>query len=48
MLDLIKAINYAWSNKKILCSIDPCACNGYFDFRNKVVVNYNKEVMEVV
>lgn len=48
MLDLIKNIDYAWSNKSILYDIDPASCNGYFDFRNKVVVKYTKEFEEVV
>lgn len=48
MLELIKNIDYAWNNKYDLYDINPCDCNGYFDFRNKVVIKYNEEFMEVV
>lgn len=47
MLMLIEAIDYAWKEKQILYDIDPCDCNGYFDFRNKVVIQYEYENTEL-
>lgn len=43
MLMLIEAIDYAWKEKQELYDINPCECNGYFDFRNKVVIQYENE-----
>lgn len=43
MLQLIKKIDDAWANRVILLGVNPNSCNGYFDFRNNVVIAYNKE-----
>ena len=42
MLHLIKEIDKAWDNNDILFDVNPTFCNGYFDFRNKVVLKYNR------
>ncbi len=43
MLQLIKKIDYAWKNNDILLGINPKNCIGYFDFRNNVVLIYNRK-----
>lgn len=43
MLDLIKQIENAWSDRTTLLNVDPYKCNGYFDFRNQVVLRHNRK-----
>lgn len=42
MLELIRQINIAWEQKSSLYDIEPNIQLGYFDFRNKVMIKYNK------
>ena len=46
MIQLIKDIDNAWNNNDILFNVNPKACNGYFDFRNRVVLKYNRKHIE--
>ena len=43
MLELIKKIDNAWWNADVLFNVNPIYCNGYFDFRNQVVLRYNRQ-----
>lgn len=43
MLKLIQQIDMAWENRDTLFKINPDACNGYFDFRNKIILKYNRK-----
>lgn len=43
MLDLVIKIDNAWNEKASLINVDPHKCNGYFDFRNKVVLKSKEE-----
>lgn len=43
MLDLIKQIDYAWSDRTTLLNVNPNNCIGYFDFRNQVVLRHNRK-----
>lgn len=45
ILKLIEKINNAWNNKEIMLTINPKECNGYFDFRNKIMITYEREGM---
>lgn len=47
MLNLINKIDYAWSERASLLNVDPYKCNGYFDFRNQVVLRHNRKGGEV-
>lgn len=42
MLNLIKQINNAWEQKTSLYNISPNDYIGYFNFRNEIVLIYNK------
>lgn len=42
MLELIRQINTAWEQKSSLYDIEPNQQLGYFDFRNKVMLQYKK------
>lgn len=42
MLDLIKQINSAWEQKTSIYDISPNDYIGYFNFRNEIVLIYNK------
>lgn len=44
MLELIKQINIAWEQKSSLYDIMPNKQLGYFNFRNKVMLQYNKNL----
>lgn len=44
MLELIKQINIAWEQKSSLYDIIPNQQLGYFYFRNKVMLQYNKNL----
>lgn len=43
MLNLIKLIDNAWKQKTSLYGVYPNQCIGYFDFRNNVVLRYNRK-----
>ena len=43
MLELIRKIDNAWENADVLFNVNPINCNGYFDFRNQVVLRYNRQ-----
>ena len=42
MLELIRQIKIAWEQKSSLYDIKPNIQLGYFDFRNKVMLQYKK------
>ena len=42
MLQLIQRIDMAWLSQEAIFNINPNKCNGYFDFRNKVILKYDK------
>lgn len=44
MLDLIKKIDLAWEKKERLLNIYPDKSLGYFNFRNNVILRYNRKV----
>lgn len=44
MLDLIKQIDFAWEQKISIYDIKPNRKLGYFDFRNKVIVQYKRKL----
>lgn len=46
MLQLVKKIDNAWKHSDILLNVDPKTCISYFDFRNKVVLKYNRKHIE--
>lgn len=46
MLELIRQINIAWEQKSSLYDIKPNIQLGYFDFRNKVMLQYKKNIIE--
>ena len=43
MLELIRQIDIAWEQKSSLYDIEPNQQLGYFDFRNKVMLQYKKQ-----
>lgn len=43
MLDLIKKIDYAWIKGHKLFGIYPEETKGYFNFRNNVILKYNRQ-----
>ncbi|MEG1494685.1 MAG: hypothetical protein RR406_00075 [Bacilli bacterium] len=43
MPQLIKQIDIAWDNKSELYGIIPDKSKGYFNFRNNVVLKYNRK-----
>ena len=46
MLELIRQINIAWEQKSSLYDIEPNQQLGYFDFRNKVMLQYKKTLQK--
>ena len=44
MLELIKQIDIAWINKDKLLDIYPNEILGYFNFRNNVILKYNRQL----
>lgn len=44
MLDLIKKIDLAWEKEERLLNVYPDKSLGYFNFRNNVVLRYNRKV----
>lgn len=43
MLELIRQIDYAWINKEKLFGIYPEETKGYFNFRNNIILRYNRQ-----
>ena len=43
MLDLIKQIDFAWVKRTELLGIYPEESLGYFNFRNNVILKYNRQ-----
>ena len=43
MSDLIKKIDYAWLNNEPLLGLYPDKKRGYFNFRNNIILRYNRE-----
>lgn len=44
MLELIRQIDIAWEQKSSLYDIESNQQLGYFDFRNKVMLQYKKNL----
>lgn len=44
MLELIKKIDYAWIKGEKLFNIYPEETKGYFNFRNNVILRYNRQL----
>ena len=45
MLELIKEIDYAWTNNLTLYGVCPCKKTGYFNFRNQIISLYKTREM---
>jgi hypothetical protein len=43
MLELIRQIDNAWINKEKLFGIYPEETKGYFNFRNNIILKYNRQ-----